>query len=474
MLFQNYISLLPEFILALCIIVMLLVNRFREAKTPKTFFTLSKIFLFFALLFTLVFYNRSAFPQYLENNPYTTLFKVIVYVLAIAWFYLSCKWFLNKSRSSLGFYISGIVSVLCLGVAVSAENLLVLYGALEISFLLNFFLIRLSDEEEAPAVANRYLAFALLFAALSAAGLYLLYLDAGSLGYSEVDAYLSSVHKITFRHYLAVSLFLGGLLFMMGIAPLHFWFVDAVGIAILPVSGFLTLIPVFAYFSCLADLIVNVFFSVYGQFKPVLISFAVLSVVIGAVGANSEGNLRRLFAFSTVYHLGVMLVCLAAFNDNSLLSSFVYLATYILAMSGMYTVFYGFKSKGEYLVNLESLSGISEVKPYISAASLLFMVSLIGTPPLMGFLGKLSVMNSLIIQGSYTWILIISFSLLMLAYAYLRVIKVIYFDDRKINFDRADKGVYICLMINIILVLIALLNPKYLMSDVERMLVTIF
>ena len=102
------------------------------------------------------------------------------------------------------------------------------------------------------------------------------------------------------------------------------------------------------------------------------------------------------------------------------------------------------------------------------------MISLIGTPPLLGFLGKLSVMNNLVILGNYWGILLISLALLMLAAAYLRVIKVMYFDVRTGVFDRADKGIYICLLINIILVLISILNPKYLMSDVERILVTVF
>ena len=146
---------------------------------------------------------------------------------------------------------------------------------------------------------------------------------------------------------------------------------------------------------------------------------------------------------------------------------------YLLAQFGIYTTFYAFKSKGEYLSELSELSGVSEVRPYISAALLVFMVSMLGTPPMLGFLGKLSVINYLIIQGSYVFIGLILTALLLLAYAFLNVIKAVYFDSLTNVFDRADKGVYICLMINLILVLISILNPKYLMHDAEAILSTV-
>ena len=199
-----------------------------------------------------------------------------------------------------------------------------------------------------------------------------------------------------------------------------------------------------------------------------------MSVGFGVIGANAEQNMRRLFGFSTLYHLGIIILCLSAFDDNSVLSSFIYMLVYVLAMSGIYTGFFGMRSKGMYLSKLDEVSGLSAMRPYISAAFLVFLISLISTPPLLGFLGKLSVVNNLVIQGEYEIILFILLAVLMLAYAYLKVIKALYFDERTNSFDRVDKGVYICLTVNLILVLISILNPKYLMNDVEAMLTTIF
>ena len=443
---------MPDALLLLSLPVMFLVNRFREAKTAKTFYTLAKLFLVLSLLAVLVFYDYSGYPEWLINNRYTTLFKVIIYLLAFAWFFLSLKWFLNKERSSLGFYSLSMIYLTMLSLLLSAQHLGIVGAAGLMVMGCNYFMIRLSRDEtpETQAVQRRYLIFSMIFALALLAGITLLYQGAGSLHYTELYEFLSRPGSVTTLH------------------------LDVIGTSILPVGGFLTIIPAFALFGCLADLILNVFFPVYGVIKPLLLGCAVLSIILGALSANGENNIRRLFAFATLYNLGLVYLCVVKMNDNSLLSAFVYLLVYILSISGIYTAFFGFKSRGEYLLKLDDISGIAEVKPYIAAAFLVFMISLIGSPPLLGFLGLLSVLNNLVIQGSYLLIVVTLVSLLLIANAYLRVIQAVYFNERHEDFDRADYGIYVCLFINLMIVLISLLNPRYLMNDVEKILFAIF
>mgnify|MGYP000780919417 FL=1 len=141
---HNYIAALPEISLAAGLLVMALVRLFRSENTPKTFYTLGKFFLAFTLLTTVVFYNRSWLPPIFENNPYTSLFKIIICLFTLAWAYLSCKWFLNKNYSSWSFYSLMLLEVLLLSLAISALNFAALFVGLQGAFLLNWFLIRLS------------------------------------------------------------------------------------------------------------------------------------------------------------------------------------------------------------------------------------------------------------------------------------------------------------------------------------------
>ena len=149
-----------------------------------------------------------------------------------------------------------------------------------------------------------------------------------------------------------------------------------------------------------------------------------------------------------MFHVGFLLISLISFSANSVFSSFVYLLVYVLAMSGVYTAFLGLKSKGIYLDELKEISGLSKVKPYIAAACLLFMVSLIGSPPMLGFLGKLSVINNLVLEQNYILVAAVLVSLILIANGYLRMAKFMYFDSPVNNFDRTDRGIYVFLFVD--------------------------
>lgn len=190
---------------------------------------------------------------------------------------------------------------------------------------------------------------------------------------------------MTLVSYAAVGMIMCSLFFMLAVAPFHSWFVGIVSVAILPVCGFITLVPPFAYLACLINSMVNIFWTAGEFIKPALLIFASISLFIGALSANGEKNLRELFAFSSIYHIGFLLFTIVSFNDNSVLSAFAYMMVYILAMAGVYTVFLGLKSRGDYLTGLSDIDGLSVSKPYLSAALLVFMVSLAGIPPMLGF-----------------------------------------------------------------------------------------
>lgn len=472
---QRIITFLPEFLLLAALPLMLLVSRFRTSATPKTYFTLSRYFVLFCLIFTVVLYNRSGYPQYYENSLYTSLFKVIIYLLSLLWFALSCKWFLMEDRSSLGFYALCLSSLAALSVMISSLNLGIMAAAWLLISLFNFCLLRLSPEtEDTGAVCRNYLLSVLFFGLLFGVGCVLLWQACGSLDYGNVQLALHQQSGKNFGALAGVGLIMAVLLFSLALAPFHFWYLDVVKAAILPVSGWITLIPIFGYFASLVDLTINVFWPVYPQFQQALIIFALLSLLLGAAGVNGENNLRRFFGFSTVFHVGFLLISLISFSANSVFSSFVYLLVYVLAMTGVYTAFLGLKSKGIYLDELKEISGLSKVKPYIAAAFLLFMVSLIGSPPMLGFLGKLSVINNLVLEQNYILVAAVLVSLILIANGYLRMAKFMYFDCPVNNFDRTDRGIYVFLFVNLLVVVISLLHPRLLMNDFEKMLITVF
>lgn len=472
---QNWLILLPELSLLGFILTAVPVNHYRVSKTPKTFFTLCKVFLLITLLSTVIFYNKSAFPDWWKNTSYTTLFKTVIYLISLLWFYLSSKWFLNKDRSSFLFYILVMGELLFFELLLSAQNLLLPAFLVPLICWFNWLLLKLRrDEEKITTVARLCAFFSALFTLLLWGGVAMFYTYCGETSFAAVRNYLQQTTELSLGVYVAAGMIMASLLFMLAAAPFHSCFIGIISTAVLPVCGFITLIPPFVFLSCLINLMVNVFGPLNGFIRPVLLTFGTISLLIGALSANSENNMRRLFAFSSVYNIGFMLFSVVSFNGDAVLSAFAYTVIYVLAMAGVYTVFLGIKSRGEYLVCLKDISGLSVPKPYISAAILVFMVSLIGIPPLLGFLGRLSVINNLIVEGLWSHVIVLLLALLFMANAYLQVIRTIYFETPKNNFDRTDKAIYISLFINLVLVMMSILNPGWLLNDAEKILRSVF
>ncbi len=469
----NYIALLPELFLLTGILLMVPVYFFRSANTPKTFYTMSKWIILTSVVLTAVFYDRSIGRVWI-NNDYTTLFKIIIYLFSLAWGGLSLKRFQNRDDRSFSFYFILLLCLLGFSLALSSRLLWLSAGALTFCLLMNYPLLKIDEEEEYIPRHRQYLFFALMFSLLLWVGVWLLQRGTGSADYSEIRGFLLAAEEnVPGKLQLAFVLIMVFFLFALGVAPFHFWFADAVSGTILPVAGYLSIVPGVAYFAVLLNLVLNALDPLYPWFETVMLIFGISSVFIGAVGANSEDDLRRIFAYAELYYIGVLLLSASNMQGQSLLGSLIYLLVYVLALFGIYTVFSGCRYKGEYLYRLDEVRGLSTRRPLLAAALLFFMISLIGTPPLLGFLGKLSVINSLVADGSYGLMAVVAFSVLVLVAAYLKIITAVYFEPRNISFDRVDKGVYIYMAINILLIIATILNPRYLMHDVEMMLAAI-
>ena len=468
---QNWLILLPELLFVGFIPLAFVINRYRESKTAKTFFTLSKFFLCAIILATIIFYNKSVWPNLWQNSRYSTMFKVLVYISGLVWFYLSSKWFLNKSRSSFRFYLLGMIMLLLFGLLLSAQTMLVPMLIVPLlCWSTRILILQHWDEDKVRIAARQYTVMAVVFCLLLWGGAGLLVYQAQSFAYSDIRDFIGASVPVGGLTYGAAVAIFGALLFMMAAAPFHFWFVSTTTVAILPVCGFLTIIPPFVYLACLLKLISGIFAPLAAELQPLLLVVGSLSLLVGAVSANAQNNIRRLFAFSTVYNLGVMLLGICFFDAAAIVGAFVYVIIYVMGMIGVYTVFLAFKSKGDYLSELTDINGVSTAKPYVSAAFLIFMISLIGVPPLLGFWGRLSLINVLVRTEQWWQVLGFLTALVLIANAYLQIIRVVYFMPRQNSFDRTDKAIYICLLVNVLLVLVSILNPAYLLHDAEIVL----
>lgn len=467
--FVKYLSLLPEVLLLLNVVVMQLLHLFRSSQTPKTFATVSKFFVGAALAACIVFYNLSFDAAWYVNSPYTTFFKGLMLFSALVSNFLACKWFLNQDQSSLGYYQAVSLSLLCFCAAISCRSLWILCPALAAGFVPGLILVGIHYDAAVKRRAVRSFCLnGLVFLLLLGSGSCLLSLQAGGMSYSALQAYYQNEPGLA--GCIGAGLLVGALLYMLGAAPFHQGFLQIIRFSVLPAAVFFTIIPVLAGTGVLLTFFHTVFAGIDEYLRMLLKICGIFSVTLGVIGANSRGNIRQIFSCVGLFYVGIVLLMLSPLSLTGMQSGVICLLVYLLSVFGVLTCFYGMRSHGEYVQDIEKLSGMAEVKPYISAALLVFAMSLLGMPPLLGMLGSLTIVGELLEQGGYGLILFVFLMLAWLAHGMLEVIRSIYFDDRKHSFDRADKGVYFCLLVNILLILAVAVRPGYLMYDIEEMM----
>lgn len=467
--FVKYVSLMPEILLLLNVAVMQVVYIFRASQTPKTFATISRVFIIAALAACVIFYNVSFDKALYVNTAYTTFFKGLVLFCGLALNFFACKWFLGQGQSSLGYYrLSSLILLGCC-MAISGRSFAVLVPALLLCFAAGWMMMNINfDAAHKRRSFWGYAASGAIFAALLLGGTGFLCLQSGGWSYAAVLAHYQTHAPQNFEAF-AVGSLIAAVLYMMGAAPFQFGQIKIVRYCVLPVAAFFQIVPVICGAAVLLILLHNTFAPFAGYLQKMLLLCGAFSIATGVIGANSSRNIRHVFACTAMFNIGIVLLMFSHAGELGLQSGIIYFLVYLLTMLGVLTCFYGMRSHGEYMRELDDLSGFSKVKPYVAAGLLFFIVSLLGVPPLLGMLGNLTLVNSLLDQKSYYLIAFIAFMLVWLSHGLLEVVKSIYFDMRRRNFDRVDKAIYFCLFLNAALILTVVLKPRYLMYDIEEM-----
>ncbi len=462
---QNWFIMLPELLLFLFLPISRLVDTYRANKTSRTFSTLAQIFLLGTILCSVVFYNKNVFPDFWHNTAFTTLLKNIAYFLALLWFYLSSKWFLNKNRPSYKFYLICFFMLLALNFIASATSLIVLGIAIPLVCISYYKLIlRHWDFEKVKKVSGLYAVAGIFFCCLLWGGIWIIYKQIGALGYAEISRYYTGANSINIYGYIAVTMIISCIIFLLALAPFHLWYINFISHGVLPVCGFISLVPPLIYMCGLINL-VKLCFPAFADFLvPLFNIFGFISLFIGALSANYESDIRRLFSFLSVYAMGFAFASLNDFSDTSIIYLLIFMISFLSSLTGAYTVFLGFKSKSEYLSEFSGISGFSHLRPYMSAALLIFIFSFMGLVPTAGFFAGLPIIDGLIANASWIKIIVLFTGVIFAINACIHIIRNIWFQNPTTKFDRADKAIYICLLFNVIFVFMILLNPDALVG----------
>ncbi len=333
-----------------------------------------------------------------------------------------------------------LFSLLGMFVMISGNNFLVIYLGLELLTLSSYALVALRrDNATATEAAMKYFVLGAMASGFLLYGMSMLYGATGSL---EIGAVFQAVNSGQVKHQVLVFglvFIVAGLGFKLGVVPFHMWIPDVYQGAPTSVTLLIGGAPKLAAFAIVMRLLVEGLMPLAIDWQQMLAVLAFASLLVGNLAAIAQTNIKRMLAFSTISHMGFMLLGLLAgvVNGNTLSasnaysSSMFYVVTYVLTTLASFGVILLLSRDGFESEEISDFAGLNERSPLYAAVMAICMFSLAGVPPLVGFYAKLSVLQALISSGQTPYLMLSLFAVLMSligAFYYLRVVKVMYFD----------------------------------------------
>ncbi len=336
------------------------------------------------------------------------------------------------------FYILALFSLLGQMVMISGNNFLIIYLGLELMSLSLYALVALRrDNAVSTEAAMKYFILGALASGFLLYGISMLYGATGSLDLTEVAkaAASGSVDKTVMV--FGVVFLVAGLSFKLGVVPFHMWVPDVYQGSPTAVTLLLGGAPKLAAFAIFIRLLVEGLLPVAVDWQQMLLVLAIASMAIGNITAIAQTNLKRMLAYSTIAQMGFMLLGLLSgvvdgnvFSAaNAYSSAMFYAITYVLTTLGTFGVILLLARSGFEAENIDDLKGLSQRSPWFALVMLILMFSLAGLPPMVGFYAKVSVLQAVLGAG-HVWLAVLAVLLSLIgAFYYLRVVKVMYFDE---------------------------------------------
>mgnify|MGYP000109057568 CR=1 FL=1 len=323
-----------------------------------------------------------------------------------------------------------LLATLGMGLMVSAHNLLTLYVGLELMSLSSYVLAAFDRDNPRSAEAGlKYFALGALASGLLLYGVSLVYGFVGSTDFVAIARELSLGATRNFGALVGLVFILAGLAFKVSAVPFHMWTPDVYEGAPTPVVAF------FATASKVASmgLLVRVTIEAFGGLKPdwqqIIVFMAIASMLLGAVGAIAQTNLKRLLGYSAIANIGFALIGLAAGTADGVAAVLLYMAVYLVMTLGAFLCLLALTDgEGRLHDQLADVAGLARMRPWLAAALATFMLSLAGLPPLFGFMPKLAVFNAAIEANLWGLAILGVLASVIAAYYYLRVVKLMYVD----------------------------------------------
>ncbi|NBX03272.1 MAG: NADH-quinone oxidoreductase subunit NuoN [Alphaproteobacteria bacterium] len=425
-------AIVPELYLGSMAILLLMVAVYKSKAIGNDILSCA----FIAFVLTALFFCQnlggnytSYFNGMFATDSFIVLAKLLITISAALVLLVSSSWLKEEGGKPSEFLVLMMLSTLGMLLMVSANDLLTLYMALEMSSLALYVLAAFNrDNAKSSEAGLKYFVLGSLASGMMLFGMSLVYGFAGTTSFAALSTLFGNAAPISMGVVVGLVLIMVGFCFKLSAVPFHMWTPDVYEGAPTPVTAFFATAPKIAALALFTRLLIYPFGHLFAQWQQVVIFASVGSLFVGALGAIAQTSIKRLLAYSSIGHVGFMLMGLASGNAAGVQAMLIYLALYIFMSVGAFGCVLLMRRNGEYVEKISDLAGLSQTRPLLAATLALMLFSMTGIPPLAGFAGKMYVIIATL-EAGLAWLAVAGVIAGVIGgYYYLKVVKVMYFD----------------------------------------------
>ena len=428
-------AIYPEVFLSLGIMSVLMIGVFiKNSYNLVNKLCLSILLITIAIIFNSLDYSEKVFLESFSKDKFSDFIKILILVSSIFVLSTTQNFINNVKISKFEYPILILLSILGMFFMVSANDLILFYLGLELQSLSLYILASINRSDLRSTESGiKYFVLSALSSGLLLYGCSLLYGFTGSTNYEIIQTQLNDNN---IGALFATVFIIVGLAFKVSAVPFHMWTPDVYEGSPTSVTNFFAVVPKIAGIAVIIRFMDVPFKMILSEWQLIVIFLSIASMILGAVAAIGQTNIKRLLAYSSIGHIGYILAGISTGEINGYSSSIIYLTIYVVMNLGAFSCLYFMKVNSSYTETIDDLSGLSRNNPFLAFAFLIIFFSLAGIPPLGGFFAKFYVFIAVIESGLYFLAIVGLITTVISAFYYLKIIKLIYFDDNKKKFDQ--------------------------------------
>jgi NADH-quinone oxidoreductase subunit N len=477
----NFLIVLPEMFLGGAAMALLILGVWTRANRAVTALSVLALAVTGVLLFQPVWSGGGIARQVglygmFVRDELGVFTQVLVIVGSILSLLIAMRYNEREGIARFEFPVLLLIATAGMMMMIAANDLISLYLGLELQSLALYVLAAFArDNVRSTEAGLKYFVLGAVASGMLLFGASMVYGFAGTTSFDGLAKLFAASGTGNVGLITGIVFIVVGLAFKVAAVPFHMWTPDVYEGAPTPVTAFFAISPKIAALTLLLRVLLQPFGGLSGEWQQIIWVISVASMVWGAFAAIAQTNIKRLMAYSSIGHVGYALIGLAAGTAAGVRGVLVYLAIYLFMNAGTFAVILCMRRDGKMVEDIDELAGLSRTHPALALSLAIFMFSLAGIPPMAGFFAKLYIFMSAIDAGLPVLAVIGVLSSVVGAYYYLRIVKVMYFDEARGAFDRPfGAEVMAVLLVCTIIILFFIVFPGPLLNGADAVAATLF